>query len=87
MKQQQQQQQQHADSLSYLDLLGPKIQTQVLQKQDLPSNDDTLARWKVFGKSCVCDADDAGKSNNNNNAINNIKGWQQNSQYYQVHEI
>ena len=37
-----------------LQWLGHKIRADVLQKRDLPSADDTLGAWKVFGTSCQC---------------------------------
>ena len=44
-------------SVSYLHQLGPTIQYQVSQKQNMPSADDTFGKWRVFGLSCKCRLD------------------------------
>lgn len=45
------------NAMSFLKLLGPQITTQVCERQDLPSADDTLGSWRVFGKFCQCHVD------------------------------
>jgi hypothetical protein len=42
---------------SWLDQLGPEIQSQVDQRVNLPAADDTLGLWRVFGPSCRCEVD------------------------------
>mmetsp|Transcript_11717 Transcript_11717/g.28072 ORF Transcript_11717/g.28072 Transcript_11717/m.28072 type:complete len:314 (+) Transcript_11717:552-1493(+) len=37
-----------------LEALGPDIQSQMSQKLNLPSSDDTIGYWRVFGTSCQC---------------------------------
>jgi hypothetical protein len=38
----------------WLDLLGPQMQAQIQQRVNLPSADDSLGQWRVFGPSCRC---------------------------------
>jgi hypothetical protein len=42
------------NSVDFLELLGSDIQEQVHDRRNLPSADDTLAAWRVFGTSCQC---------------------------------
>ncbi|KAL3933338.1 MAG: hypothetical protein SGBAC_010447, partial [Bacillariaceae sp.] len=40
--------------LQCLEILGTRIQSQVRAKRRLPSADDTLGAWRVFGTDCNC---------------------------------
>lgn len=42
------------NALGFLDLLGPDITLQVKDGLHLPSADDALGEWRVFGPSCNC---------------------------------
>lgn len=45
------------NALGYLKQLGPEITAQVMAQRHLPSNDDRLGEWRIFGISCRCDLD------------------------------
>ncbi|CAJ1931904.1 unnamed protein product [Cylindrotheca closterium] len=40
--------------LGCLEILGDRIRSQVRAKRRLPSADDTLGAWRVFGTRCLC---------------------------------
>jgi hypothetical protein len=43
------------NGVDVLQLLGPVITAQALQRTDLPSADDSTGAWRLFGASCRCE--------------------------------
>lgn len=42
------------NNLDLLEWLGPEIKSDVQNRRNFPSADDTLGSWKIFGVSCQC---------------------------------
>lgn len=56
------------NALDILKVLGPEIASQVADQGNLPSADDTLGTWRLFGTRCTC----AGNGSNSKTATSTI---------------